>query len=214
MEPIIHEHKSEFEQTILGQRLDETMMKCLKDTAKINEKTGEELATLLNANLPREFVMALTRPWYRANMLATWCEQLNLPEEKEWVRDVIKLLKQMKKILVRHNPDNVLLLMLFITSTEPKLDEFVENLDELISFFESFLKLEFKNGKTFSPNYFRRYAINSLFWMGKKMGLLETGSPTQLNKYVHIVTERVYEEINKDYLKFKKMTYGSLPDSK
>lgn len=207
MQSIIHQHKSEFEQTALGQRLDETMIKCLKATATVNDKTGNKLVELLGIDLPKEVVMVLTRPWYRANMLASWCEQLNLPEEKEWLKDVIKMLKRVKKELTRHNPENILLLMLFKTSSEVNIDMFLKNLDDLISFFESFMEIDFKNGSEFSPKYFRRHAINSLFWMGKKMGLLETGSPTQLNKYVHIVTERVYEDINKDYGKFKKNNF-------
>ncbi len=204
MDSIIYQHKSESEHTKLSQRLDETMINCLKATATVNDATGEKLANLLKIDLPKEVIMILTRPWYRANMLADWFEQLRLPDEKEWVKDILKMLKQLKKKLTQHNSEHVLLLMLFITSSEPNIDLFVKNLNDLISFFESFLKLNFKNGSEFSHQYFRRHAINSLFLMGKTMGLLETGSPTQLNKYVHIVTERVYEDINKDYMKFRK----------
>lgn len=71
-------------------------------------------------------------------------------------------------------------------------------------------KLIFDNSSEYSINFLRRYAINSLILMGKKMGLDETGKPTQLNQYLQIVTDRVYTEIGKDNMRFRGIDF---PDS-
>lgn len=215
MHSIIIKHTSEFNQSKLGQRLDETLITCLKATVTVNDETGTKLATLLEINnLPREVVMILTQPWYKANMLATWIEQHNLPTAKERANDIINKLKDLKKILTANSTEPSLLLMLLLTSSELDLDRILFNLDEIQSFFEFFIKRDFNNGNNYSVNFFRRYAINSLIWMGKKMGLVETGKPTQLNQYISIVTDRVYADINKDFMKFKNIDFLKITKDK
>ncbi len=100
--------------------------------------------------------------------------------------------------------------MLLQTSSELNLDQLLFNLTEVQSFFESFTEIDFDNSSEYSINFLRRYAINSLILMGKKMGLNEKGKPTQLNQYLQIVTDRVYEEIWKDNTKFGEADF---PDS-
>ncbi|CAM2736633.1 Uncharacterised protein [Legionella steigerwaltii] len=215
MHSIIIKHTSEFNQSKLGQRLDETLMTCLRATVTVNDETGTKLATLLEiSNLPREVVMILTQPWYKANMIASWIEKHNLPTAKECAKDIIKKLKDLKKILTANSTEPSLFLMLLLTSSELDLDKILFNLNEIQSFFEFFIKHNFKNGNNYSANFFRRYAINSLFWMGKKMGLVETGKPTKLNQYLHIVTDRVYEDINKDFMRFKKIDFLTISKEK
>lgn len=211
MDSIIIKHTSELSQSKLGQRLDETMIECLKTTATVNDKMGAKLATLLQINnLPREVVMMLTRPWYRANMLAAWFEQQDLPTAKECAKDVIVAVKKLKKLLTTSSIEPSLILMLLCTSSELNLDKLLFNLNEVQSFFESFVEIDFNNGSEYSINFLRRYAINSLISMGKKMGLDETGRPSQLNQYLHIVTDRVYAEIGKDNISFRETNF---PDS-
>lgn len=191
----------------MGQRLDKELTKCLQDNLSAYTNAGRLLAPLLKINnLPNEVIMILLRPWYRANMLATWCNKVSWSDEKERAKTLVKTIKNLKKQLIQ-DPQNIAILMLFMTSSEPDIEKFLANLDELQKFLEIFIGFDFKSGSPYSPQYFIRYAINSLFYMGKIIGLKEVGVPTQLNKYIHIVTERVYEEINKDAMKFNKMDF-------
>lgn len=191
----------------MGQRLDKELTKCLQDNLSAYTNAGRLLAPLLKINnLPNEVIMILLRPWYRANMLATWCNKVSWSDEKERAKTLVKTIKHLKRQLAQ-DPQHIAILMLFMTSSEPDIERFLHNLNELQHFLEIFTDLDFKSGSPYSPQYFVRYAINSLFHMGKIMGLKETGLPTQLNKYIHIVTERVYEEINKDAMKFNKMDF-------
>lgn len=211
MDSIIIKHTSEFSQSKLGQSLDETMIECLKTTATVNDKMGTKLATLLQINnLSREVVMMLTRPWYKANMLAAWFEQHNLPTAKERTKKIIETVKELKKLITARSIEASLILMLLQTSSELNRDRLLFNLNEVQSFFESFTGIDFDNSSEYSINFLRRYAINSLILMGKKMGLNETGKPTQLNQYLQIVTDRVYTEIGKDHMRFREIDF---PDS-
>jgi hypothetical protein len=208
MGSIIIKHTSEFSQSKLGQRLDETMIECLKKTATVNDKMGTQLATLLQINnLPQEVVMILTRPWYRANMLAAWFKQQDLPNAKECAKEIIVAVKKLKKLLTASSIEASLILMLLRTSTELNLDKLLFNLNEVQSFFKSFTEINFDNSSKYSINFLRRYAINSLILMGKKMGLDETGKPSDLNQYLQIVTDRVYTEIAKDNMRFKETDF-------
>jgi hypothetical protein len=208
MNSIIIKHTSEFSQSKLGQRLDETMIECLKATATVNDKMGIKLATLLKINdLPRDVVMILTRPWYRANMLASWFEQHDLPTAKERAKEVIDTVKEFKRLLTADSTEASLILMLLLTSNELNMDRLLFDLDDVQSFFEFFTKIDFDNSSEYSINFLRRYALNSLILMGKKMGLNETGKPTQLNQYLQIVTDRVYKEIGKDNMKFREIDF-------
>lgn len=193
--------------SIMGQRLDKELTKCLQDNLSAYTNAGRLLAPLLKINnIPNEVIMILLRPWYRANMLATWCNKVSWSDEKERAKTLVKTIKNLKRQLTQ-DPQHIAILMLFMTSSEPDTERFLSNLDELQKFLEIFIGFDFKNGSPYSPQYFVRYAINSLFYMGKAMGLREMRVPTQLNQYIHIVTERVYEEINKDAMKFNKMDF-------
>ena len=210
MSSIIIRHQTEEEaldHSIMGQRLDKELTKCLKDNLSAYANAGRLLAPILKINnLPSEVIMILLRPWYRANMLATWCNKVSWSDEKERAKTMVKTIKNLKRQLAQ-DPQHIAILMLFMTSSEPDTGRFLSNLDELQKFLEIFIGFDFKNGSPYSPQYFVRYAINSLFYMGRAMGLREMGVPTQLNQYIHIVTERVYEEINKDAMKFNKMDF-------
>jgi hypothetical protein len=139
MDSIIIKHSSEFNQTKIGQRLDETMIECLKATATVGDKTGTMLATLLQINnLPKNIVMVLTRPWYRANMLANWFEKHSLSMTKEHVKGIIDCIDEVKGLLIANSTNACLVLMLLLTSNEPNIDKLLSNLDEIKHFFESF----------------------------------------------------------------------------
>ena len=204
MDSIIKKHTTEatFNLSSLGQKLDQAMIQHLNTALIVNKETPQALADILELpTLSAEAFTLLVRPWYRANMLADWCEKLCLPQRKENIKDAIRTIKKVKKVLQRL-PDDALLLLLFVTSSEPELERLVSYLNELQALFEEFLKMDFKNGSAYSAKYCRRYGIESLFWMGKKMELRETGKPTQLNQYMHLVTDLLYADLNTSYLKF------------
>ncbi len=194
-------------QSIVGQRLDKELIKCLKDNLDAYTSAGHNLASFLKINsLPTDVKMILIRPWYRANMLAAWCNTVQWGDEKERAKTLIKTIKNLKKQLTR-DPQHITMFIFFLTSSEPDLESFLSSLDELEKFLEIFIEINFKNGSPYSSQYFLRYAINSLFYIGKIMRLKEIGAPTQLNQYIEIVTGRTYEEINKDASKFKKINF-------
>lgn len=132
MSSIIIKYTSELTQSKLSQRLDETMIECLKATVTINDKTGTQLATLLQINnLSRDAVMILTRPWYRANMLASWFEQYDLPTAKERAEEIINCIKEFRILLTAHSIEAGLILMLLLTSNELNIDKLLLHLDEI-----------------------------------------------------------------------------------
>lgn len=206
---ILIQHKSEadLDKSEIGKQLESGLVNCMQEVMTVKNNTGQRLASLLGvSSLPNLIIFLLVRPWQRANMLATWCEGKQLSAAKEPVKTLIRSLKKAKRDFM-NIPKAVDMLMLFETSTELKVDGFLNDFDVAIRFFEGFSQLELANGKNYSASYFRRYALNSLFYMGKKMGLLESGAPTQLNEYIHIVTDRLYQDIDKDHYRFNNTNF-------
>ncbi|HHX3464359.1 TPA: hypothetical protein ACU9OW_002640 [Legionella pneumophila] len=212
---IIIQYQSEeqaLDESATGQLLSDEMMKILKESVKDKDKMiakSQMLVRVLKVNsLPPEIINILIRPWYRANMLASWWENVSWSDEKGRAQDYLDLIDKFEKILNR-DQGNISKLMLFMTSSELDIAKFSLILEELKQFFSIFLNFEFQNGKPCSAMYFIRYAINSLFYMAKQMGLKDTGRPTQLNQYMEIVTQRSYVERNKDRLLFNKLNFLS-----
>ncbi|BCA93801.1 hypothetical protein TUM19329_01620 [Legionella antarctica] len=193
-----------------GQLLSEEMLNILKESVKDKEKMkakAQMLTKVLKVDgLPPEVINILIRPWYRANMLASWWEYVSWSDEKDRAQDYLDLIAKFEKMLNR-DQGNIIKLMLFMTSSELDISKLFLTLEELKEFFSIFLNLEFQNGKPCSAMYFIRYAINSLFYMAKQMGLKDTGKPTQLNQYMEIVTQRSYIERNKDRSLFNKLNF-------
>lgn len=195
------------DKTKFGQKLVQEMLQHLEMSIANSPQISEGLSSLLKmGSLPPEIVNIIIRPWHRATMLIEWCRQCNLPEEKNRVKDKIEEIKQIKKAFTNW-PKASLSFMLFLTSTLPDIDNFLFNLEEFQKYLEEFNNISFKRGSEYSPEYFKRYAINSLFWIGKKMGLAETGKPTQLNEFIKIITGNTYGEIGKDHFIFKETNF-------
>ena len=171
----------------------------------VKDNIGQELSDLLLLPYAPEpsTLMLLAQPWLRANMLINFLESFDLSEEKIRVEEIIDSLNVLRKSLA-YWPQKSLDFLLVQTSTEPQIERLLAYLTEMITFLTKFSTLNFRHGETHTPNYLRRYAIDSLFWMGKYMELTQTGSkPTQLNKYIHIVTDRLYADIAQDHSKYK-----------
>ena len=171
----------------------------------IADSTGQKLVDLLL--LPYEpslkTLSLLVQPWLRANMLINFLNSFKPGEEKSRVNDIIRSIQQFKKTLISW-PKKSLDFLVFQTSSEPQIDRLLNYLAELETFLRKYSKLNFNNGEIHTSDYLKKYAIDSLLWMGKKMALKESGRPTQLNKYIHIVTDRLYTDINKDHTNYKK----------
>ncbi|MFW2534431.1 MULTISPECIES: hypothetical protein [unclassified Legionella] len=209
MNSILIQHTSlkTLDESKINARLIEEIFNYPTDLMNLNKELGEKLASLLGANnLPPEVVTLLSRPWQRANMLASWNDKLNLPVRKENTKSFVKRLKKIRKDFTNMY-QTIATFMLFEKNVELDIDKIIYNFDETIKYFEDFIKQKFARGQSYSTHYFKRYALNSLFYMGKKMGLSEEGSPTSLNKYVQIVTDKTYDDIDQDHFKFKKIDF-------
>lgn len=171
----------------------------------IADGTGQKLVDLLL--LPCEpslkTLSLLVQPWLRAHMLIDFLSSFKPGEEKDRVKDIIRSIQQLKKILISW-PKKSLDFLVFQTSSEPQIDRLLNYLTELEAFLRKYSKLNFNNGQVHTPDYLKTYAIDSLLWMGKKMELKESGRPTQLHKYIHIITDLLYADINKNHVNYKK----------
>lgn len=172
----------------------------------ISDNIGQQLTDLLLLPYAPEpaILMLLAQPWLRVHMLIHFLESFDLSEEKIRVEEIINALSTAKKVL-SYWPQKSLDFLLVQTSSEPQIGRLVDYLTEIINFLKMYSTLSFRHGEVHNPNYLRRYAIDSLFWMGKEMALKESDSkPTQLNKYVHVVTDRLYTDIAQDHSKYNK----------
>ncbi|WP_133126807.1 hypothetical protein [Legionella nagasakiensis] len=188
--------------TEFGQKILQGMLPYIKEYSDKNASIQEKLSSLLGiGSLPAEIVNILIRPWHRALSLSRWCMQCDLPEEKTRVKDKIEEIKQIKKSF-KNWPKTSLSFMCFMTSKLPDMDRLLSYLEELQEYLEAFNDISFKRGSEYSPEYFERYAINSLFWIGKKIGLKENGKPTQLSNFIKIITDHAYGKINRNHYIF------------
>ncbi|CZG71836.1 hypothetical protein SC738_10285 [Legionella pneumophila serogroup 1] len=170
----------------------------------MRDNIGQQLTDLLLVPYAPEpaILMLLAQPWFRANMLINFLGSFDLSEEKIRVEEIINALSTARKVL-SYWPQKSLDFLLVQTSSEPQIGILIDHLTEIITFLTKFSTLSFRHGEIHNPNYLKRYAIDSLFWMGKEMGLKESGNkPTQLNKYIHLVTDRLYTDIAQDHLKY------------
>ena len=165
--------------------------------ADIKNDVGEQLDDLLN--LPYvpspKTLHLLIQPWIRARAVTALLRSIDLSAEKNKFISTIKEIEKLEKSLRRI--DKGLLMLLLETSSELMLELILKNLSELKDFLRKFSSLSFEYGQIHNPANLEIYALDSLLWMGKTMGLNKTGKPTQLNKYLHIVTDKLYQEINK-----------------
>ncbi|MCC5016059.1 hypothetical protein [Legionella sp. 31fI33] len=170
----------------------------------ISNNLGQKLTDLLLLPYAPEpsTLMLLAQPWFRANLLINFLDSFDLSEEKMRVEEIIHAIGSLKKILMCW-PQKSLDFLLVQTSSEPQIERLLTYLTELSTLLERFSTLNFRHGEVHTSNYLRRYAIDSLFWMGKEIALKQTGKPTQLNEYVHIVTDRLYTDIAQDHSKYK-----------
>ncbi|MDP3560234.1 MAG: hypothetical protein Q8R79_07810, partial [Legionellaceae bacterium] len=151
-------------------------------------------------------LMLLAQPWFRAHILINFLESFDLSAEKIRVEEIINALTTAKKVL-SYWPQKSLDLLLVQTSSAPKIERLCTYLTEIIDFLKMYSTLSFRHGEVHNPNYLRRYAIDSLFWMGKEMALKESDNkPTQLNKYIHVVTDRLYTDVAQDHSKYNNGT--------
>lgn len=195
------------DKTKFGQKITQEMFQHLNINLANTSQISEKLSSLLRTGLiPPEIINIIIRPWHRAMMLSEWCKECDFPEEKIRVKNKIEEIKQAKSAFAIW-PKTSLSLMFFLTSTMPDIDNILFNLEEFQKQLEDFNNISFKRGSEYSPEYLKRYGINSLFWIGKKIGLAETGKPTQLNKFIKIITGNTYGEVGKDHFIFKETNF-------
>lgn len=174
----------------------------------MRDNIGQQLTDLLLVPYAPEpaILMLLAQPWFRANMLINFLESFDLSEEKIRVEEIINVLSTARKFL-SYWPQKSLDFLVVQTSSEPQIGRLVADLTEIINFLKMYSTLSFRHGEVHNPNYLRRYAIDSLFWMGKEMALKESeNKPTQLNKYIHLVTDRLYTDVAQDHSKYNNGT--------
>lgn len=210
MRSILTQHKSleSLEKSAQYDKLLKEIFDSPPETININKNLGEDLAELFYMDkFPSSYTALLSRTWQRANMLATWNDKLKLPDRKECAKSVVQRLKDLKEELT-YLCNAIATFMLFENTVELNIEILSYHIDETIKFLEDFIQHQFAPGEGYSTDYFKRHAINSLFYMGKKMGLSEKKSKsTQLNQFVQIITNRLSQDIAQDHRKFKDIDF-------
>lgn len=193
--------------TDFGQKILDGILPYIQEYADKNSSIQVKLSDLLAiGSLPAELVNILIRPWHRAQSLSQWCRQCNLSEEKTRVKNKIKELEQFKQSLEIW-PKISLSFQFFLTSTIPDIDTLISHLNEIQQYLKDFNSISFKRGSAYSPEYLEKHGINSVFWIGKQMGLAEIGKPTQLTKFIKLVTASSLEYIGKCHYNFNQTEY-------
>lgn len=172
-----------------------------------NKEKKRKLATILkDDSLSEEEMSMFLRPWYRANILASWWRQFNWSKSKEKAKAYLTHIEKFEEELESDEGD-INQLMLLLIASHLDANKLLYILRELKEFFNIILSFNFGRGKPYNADYFIRYAINSLFYMGNQLGLKADGSSCSIHKYIKAITERDYETINEDHSDYKKINF-------
>lgn len=206
MNSIIKKYTSENDedQTIIHNRFLEYMSATEKT---VDNNIGQKLAEMLSTSpIPSpKTLMFLAQPWIMSHCLVNFLNSFKLSEEKEKAKDLCAKIKKLKETLKMPRPKS-LDFLLIETASEPKNGILINYLTEYESHLEQFTELMFQHGQPYTPDFLKRYAIESLIWIGKMIGLNEDGcshNPSRLSRYIQVVTERSEDEIQQDRHKYR-----------
>lgn len=158
----------------------------------------DSLAKLLQvSSISQEELTVLLGPWHRAIKLAELWGGIKSSEAKKRLRFHLKQIKQLKKE-INANHFGISSLMELLLGNEVHFH--LEALEELLG---SIIAINPKRGQPYNADYFIRYAINSLFYIGKEIGLKSDRSPSSIHKFIQCVTGRDQDIINTDYDDYK-----------
>lgn len=167
-----------------------------------NEGQRYNLAAIIkvNALLPQE-VNILIRPWYRANALTSYWEQIGWSKKKTKAKTWLNLISGFEKMLNEQDDINQFFFGQTPTHPDPNSLPVLKQQKELIN---DFLSISFSNGMPYNDNFLIKYAHHSLFHMAERIGLEKDGRPYQINQYIdEIVGEKEYVKRNKIALSYR-----------
>lgn len=201
------ENKDEIENDELFQALSEE----LEEAFKIHcwylkeEKAFDKLRDLFERPLTDYELLELIRPWVRGLQLACIIENINTTDEKIEAEAVCNAIKTIRKYLSSKTPARDKIRYI----AESKLLDYTQihlvlnSIEEHAAFF---LNQRFNNGKELNPDYIKRYAVYSLFYIGKMLKLSKIGSPSPLYRFVKIITRLETKEVSNYYSAYIKTT--------
>ncbi|KTD01974.1 hypothetical protein [Legionella feeleii] len=165
-----------------------------------SKKEQDELTKQLQIDtLSQEELNIIIGPWHRANKLAELWEQIDPSKLKKRINHHLKNIERMEREFNSNYCEINTLMQLLLGN------EIFFHLDMCKEILNALLIVNKQNGQPYSIDYFIRYAINSLFYMGKEIGLKADGSPTSLHKYIERITTREQSTINDDYFTYNKI---------
>lgn len=143
--------------------------------------------------------------WHRAIKLAELWEQINLSKIRDRVSIYLKYFDRVERELNSNYCEINTLMQLLLGN------EIFFHLDVCKELLNALLIVNKQPGQPYSVDYFVRYAINSLFYIGKQIGLKADRSPSSLHKFIECITTRDQTTINQDYYTYnethKKINY-------
>jgi hypothetical protein len=162
-----------------------------------SKKDQDDLTQQLQIDtLSQEELNVFFGPWYRANKLAELWEQIDPSKLKKRINHHLKNIEQMEKEFNSNYWEINTLMQLLLGN------EIFFHLKICKEILNALLIVNKKPGQPYSTDYFIRYAINSLFYIGKQIGLKADRSPASLHKYIEYITTRSQATINDDYLAY------------
>lgn len=176
--------------------LENTINSAFNETCfNINEKTFEQLQSLLGEQLTREKASKFLQPWVNAIRIAKLIEKIEMKSAKAKYRQQSRYIDTIIKNLKRGiTPEEELIF--FLTGNELNHELIIEYLETIKQYSLPLLELKVPNGATFNPHNIRKYGIFSLIHLGAKLGLEKKGKPSPLHQFIHIITDMEYQEIN------------------
>ena len=174
--------------------------------------TLDLLQTLLGKSFSNERYVEIIRPWVRAIQLSGIFDKINIPDEREIAKAIIDAAKNLKKYLHPTIPARDKLRYM-IESKYKGSNQIINIVNDIIEHESFFTNLCFKNGSKMSPNYFKRYAVYSLFHLGEKLNLKHQGGHSPLFQLVKIITQLSSKVVSEYYVDYKKTSLDKENDS-
>ena len=187
---------SELKKSKVYKHLERTIIAAFHEICfNIEEKTFEELQSLLGKSFTRETASKILQPWPNAIRIADLIEKTILKTVKAQYQQYNHYLDAVIKNLQRGiTPEGQFIF--FLTGHELNHELAIECLDTIKQHYSPILELKISNGAIFNPHNIRKRGILSLFHLGKRLGLKKIGKPSLLHQFIHIATGMEYKKIN------------------
>lgn len=168
-----------------------------------DNNTIVDLRKLIGDELSQSRAVHIVQPWVTSVRLAAIIEKISIKKTREkyhrQIQYVDAIIKDLKKGIDPAEP-----LIFFLVGNEINHGLMIEYLEAYKFHFSLILDLKFPTGTPLNPDNIRQYGVHSIFHIGEKLNLNKIGKPSSLYRFVQIITDKEFKDIEKQYSKYSR----------